>query len=143
MKRVAIGLIFLFTLSVTVGAIAQQQLTSVNRNVCTSEKKDFSINQLKFIDTKLEKVNGQDVIKTKIENTSSFPIIGIDYKYELNNKIFNIEYNKEIQSGKSSADLNVYVNEINFKQKANLLNANISLLNESGKIETIEYLRGV
>lgn len=143
MKRILRGLIFLFIISVSIGAIAQEKLIAINRNVCISEKKDFSISQLKFIDTKLEKVNGQDIVTTKIQNTSPFTIAKVDYKYKVNNKIVNIEYNNEIKSGSISAGLDIKINNVNIKKIANLLSANITVLNENGKFETIEYVKGV
>ncbi|MGL4741836.1 MAG: hypothetical protein ACRC41_13665 [Sarcina sp.] len=143
MKRTIKGLIFLCVISVSIGAIAQGKLITMNRSVCITEKKDFNLNQLKFVETKLEKVNGQDVMKLKIENTSPFTIAGIDYKYEVNNKIVNVEYDKEIKSGNSSDDLDININNVNIKEKGTLLSANISVLDQTGKIETIEYVKGV
>ncbi|MGL4989717.1 MAG: hypothetical protein ACRC57_00925 [Sarcina sp.] len=147
MHKAVIGLIVagVTTFSGTI-ALETNNINVLNNNqevkTITSVGSSLNLDQIKFINSKIENTSKGKVINTSIENNSDIEIAKIKYTYDIDGKIVSLTNASDIKKGDTVKMSEVEVpNNIDLND-AKLLRVNATIV-ENDKLSSIEYIAAI
>lgn len=146
MHKVVIGLLVagVTTFSGTI-ALETNNISTFNNDatkIITSIGSSLNLEQIKFINSKVENTQKEKIINTSIKNNSDTEITKIKYTYDIDGKIVSLTNDSDIKKGDT-----VKMSEVKVPSNINLNDAKLLRVNativENDKLSSIEYIAAI
>lgn len=121
---------------------AQNNLAKVTQDVSVHGKnKDFNLEDIKFLDSKVIEHDGSKVISTKIQNDSDRKIAGIKYTYDIDGQAITLETSQELNPGSTSEITGAIVKGHADLKDSELIKVNVNFVNSKNEVSNLEFIK--
>ncbi|MGL4656007.1 MAG: hypothetical protein ACRCWM_08990 [Sarcina sp.] len=154
MNKAAIGLGLVLAGVIGFGGIAayqshnlgnkatQNNLAKVVQDVSVHGKnKDFKLDDIKFIDSKVIDHDGSKVISTRIQNDSDRKIAGIKYTYDIDGQVVVLETSQELNPGTTSELTGAIIKGKTNLKDSELIKVNVNFVDSKNEVSNLEFAK--